>query len=164
MFRQSTPSPGLHRALPVLESEESMRKALRRFAILPIFALLCGLGSAESRSAGPSQIAFADSGRLVAGPNVQVDDQPATAFGEPFVAASDANPNALLGTSMFFGTRTWDARTFVSENGGYDWAPSYPHPDVPGGADVQVAFSVRGTAIFTMLGERRDPTAPGGLP
>jgi len=75
------------------------------------------------------------------------------------IAANPRNRNSLLGASITF-SRADDSpacRTYASSDGGYTWSASaLPEQYQFGGGDPQVAFSTRGTAIFTGLTDVTD--------
>lgn len=96
---------------------------------------------------------------VVVGPNMLVSRDGNVPHVELMVVANPKNARNLLGAAMTATRREggWACRTYASLDGGATWIDnSFAEQTELGGADPQVAFSARGTALFAALVWVRD--------
>jgi len=107
-------------------------------------------------AAAPLAAAAGDSPapRVVVGPNILVSRDGDVPHVELMVAASPRSGKHLIGGAIT-ATRPnggMACRTYSSTDGGTTWkASEFPEQVEFGGADPQVAFTARGTALFVAL-------------
>jgi hypothetical protein len=101
------------------------------------------------------------SARIVVGPNILVSRDGDFPHIEPIVAANPADARNLLGGAI---TATRPAggmscRAYASHDGGNTWIMTdFPDLEEHGAGDPYVAFTLRGTGIFTALADVKDET------
>jgi hypothetical protein len=70
---------------------------------------------------------------------------------ETTVAAHPRDPKTLIGASISLVDRTKGTRVYTSADGGTTWTNAHLPGQIPDGADPQIAFTPRGTAIYLEL-------------
>ncbi len=99
--------------------------------------------------------------RILVGPNVLVSRDGDYPHVELMVAANPRNPKNLIGGAITATRRGGGTATtsYASLDGGYTWvSTAFPSQLEQGGGDPQVAFSTRGTGLFTSLAMVPDET------
>ena len=99
--------------------------------------------------------------RIVVGPEFLVSRDGDAAHVETMISANPRDPRNLLGGSIVGGRPSggFHCKTYASHDGGQTWIDrSFPELIRWGGGDPQVAFTPRGTAIFTCLAFAPDET------
>lgn len=101
--------------------------------------------AAQPAGAGP---------RIVAGPDVLASRGAGFPHTEMAIAAHPRNPDNLVGGVLTIPDGETGSRVYASFDGGLTWKSAFLPEQPPGGADPQVAFTPRGTALFAEIPER----------